>query len=279
MVTSVPDSIIMGSTSVLYNGSEEFYRVQEGMPMGFFWGYVTDGIFQTQEEIDQHLSPDGKKLQGGAKPGDVRRVDLNSDGILNDKDKTMLGDPNPDYIYGFRINMAWKGFDLSMNVQGQGGNQIVQAYRGQERFYNNYTTAILDRWQWTDRNNNGLIDAGEGSGNRMPRVTLNDEPNQNWRKFTDLYVHDADFLKIKSLNIGYNFKTSLFKSTPIKQFRVYAAASNLLTITKYNGMDPEIGYGSYYDSEGKLRDAYASGIDIGFYPTARTYLLGVNLKF
>ncbi|HOO83760.1 MAG TPA: TonB-dependent receptor [Prolixibacteraceae bacterium] len=280
MVTEVPDSIIMGSASVLYNGSDEFYRVQEGMPMGFFWGYVTDGIFQTQEDIDNHVGPDGvKKLQATAKPGDVKRLDLNNDGLMNDKDKTMIGDPNPDYIYGFRLNMAYKGFDLSMNVQGQGGNQIVQSYRSQERFFNNYTTEILDRWQWTDANNNNVVDAGEGNGNRIPRVTLNDESNQNWRKFSDLYIHDGDFVKIKSVNLGYNFKTSVFKNTPIKQFRVYVAASNLLTITKYNGLDPEIGYGSYYDSEGKLRDAYASGIDVGFYPSPRTYLIGVNVKF
>jgi TonB-dependent starch-binding outer membrane protein SusC len=280
MVTSVPDSIIMGTASVLYNGSDEFYRVQEGMPMGFFWGYVTDGIFQNQEDIDKHLGPDGiKKLQSSAKPGDVKRIDLNNDGLLNDKDKTIIGDPNPDFIYGFRLSMAYKGFDLSMNVQGQGGNQIVQSYRSQERFFNNYTTEILDRWQWTDANSNGTIDTGEGSGNKIPRVTLNDEANQNWRKFSDLYIHDGDFVKIKSLNIGYNFKTSVFKNTPIKQFRVYVAASNLLTITKYNGMDPEIGYGSYSDSSGKLRDAYASGIDVGFYPSPRTYLVGVNVKF
>jgi TonB-linked SusC/RagA family outer membrane protein len=280
VVTQVPDSIINGSASVLYNGSDEFYRIQEGMPMGFFWGYVTDGIFQTQEEIENYVGPDGEKmLQSAAQPGDIKRLDLNNDGILNDNDKTMIGNPNPKYIYGFRLNMAYKGFDFSMNVQGQGGNQIVKSYRSQERFFNNYPTTILDRWQWTDINDNGIVDAGEGSGNTIPRVTLNDERNQNWRRFSDLYIHDADFVKIKSINLGYNFSSSLFKNTPIKQFRVYVAANNLLTITKYNGMDPEVGYGSYYDSSGRLQDAYASGIDIGFYPSPKTYLIGVNVKF
>jgi TonB-linked SusC/RagA family outer membrane protein len=280
IVTDVPDSIIHGSTSVLFNGSDEFYRVQEGKPMGYFWGYDIAGIFQTQEEVDNYLNAEGKKYQASAKPGDVKRTDVNGDGFISDKDKVMLGDPNPDFLFGFRLSLNYKGIDLSMNVQGQAGNQIVQSYRIMERFYANYTRELADgRWQWNDANGNSVVDAGEGSSNTMPRVTLSDEGNQNWRKFSSLYIQDGDFVKLKSINLGYDLKRSLLKKTAIQKFRVYVSATNLFTLTKYTGMDPEIGYGSYYDSSGRLQDAYASGIDIGFYPTARTYLFGINVTF
>ena len=122
------------------------------------------------------------------------------------------------------------------------------------------------------------MDAGEGTSDKIPRVTAGADRNQNWRNFSDLYVKNAGFLKIKSINLGYDFK-SLFKNMPVQQFRIYFAATNLLTITPYNGLDPEVGYGSYYDSSGRLTDAYASGVDLGFYPAARTYLIGANVKF
>jgi TonB-dependent starch-binding outer membrane protein SusC len=271
IVTDVPDSIIKGSTGGLFNGSQEFYRIQEGMPMGFFFGYQNAGIFQTQEEIDNYTYTDKfgkiKKYQASAKPGDIKRTDVNGDNSISDKDKVVLGDPNPDFIFGFRINAEYKGFDFSMNIQGQTGNQIVQSYRAEERWNNNYTTRILNRW------------TGPGTTNIYPRVTMGDEGNQNWQKFNNLYVQDGDYAKIKSINIGYDLKKSLLKKTPIQKFRIYVSATNLFTLTNYTGMDPEIGYGSSYDSAGRLIDAYASGIDVGFYPSSRTYLFGVNVTF
>ncbi len=268
VVTEVPDSIIHGSESVLYNGASEFYQIREGMPMGYFFGHKTGGIFQTPEEITNYVNEAGKQYQKAAKPGDVKRVDTNNDGLINDKDKVMLGNPNPDFMFGFKVNAAYKGFDFSMNIQGQTGNQIVKCYRPQETYYPNYTSDILTN-RWT----------GEGSTNRYPRVTKNTEANKNWREFSDLYVEDGDYLKIKSINIGYDLKQSLLKKTSIQKFRIYASATNLFTLTKYTGMDPEIGYGAYYNSNGKLTDAYASGIDVGFYPTASTYLFGINVTF
>jgi TonB-dependent starch-binding outer membrane protein SusC len=278
MVTEVPDSIILGSSSVIYNGSDVFYRVQEGTPMGSFWGYKTDGIFNTPEEILNYVNESGTQYQKSAKPGDVKRVDTNGDGVLSDKDKVMIGNPNPKFIYGFRINLNYKGFDFAMNLSGQGGNQIVQSYRPMERDFYNYSKTITDeRWQWNDLNNNGVVDEGEGSG-RLPRVTLSDEANQNWRRFSDLYIRDADFLRIKSVNIGYDLATSVLKKSGIEKFRIYVSATNLLTFTNYDGLDPEVGYGSSWDS-GRLVDGYASGIDIGFYPSPRTYLIGINVTF
>lgn len=282
IVLEVPDSIIHGATSLIYNGSDEFYRIQEGMPMGYFWGYEVDGIFQTQEEIENYVNADGKPYHNirATKPGDVKRRDVNQDGAINDADKVFLGDPNPDFIFGFRLNMAYKGFDLSMNLQGQAGNQIVQSYRPQERYFSNYTVAMYENaWRWTDTNGNEVIDAGEGSSTTMPRLTTSEEGNQNWRKFSDLYVQDGDYLKIKSLNIGYDLKNSVLKNSSIQKFRVYVSATNLLTLTNYDGMDPEIGYGASTDADGNARDAYASGIDVGFYPSARTFLFGFNVIF
>ncbi|HPR31802.1 MAG TPA: TonB-dependent receptor [Prolixibacteraceae bacterium] len=271
-VTEVPDSIIHGSTSVLFNGCDEFYRVQEGMPLGYFFGYQTDGVFQTQEEIDSYVNEEGALIQRTAKPGDIKRVDTNGDGNLTDADKVMLGDPNPDFIYGFRVSLNYKGIDFSMNVQGQGGNQIVQSYRAMEREYFNYNRELVDdRWQWNDLNSNFVVDPGEEIPGSMPRVTLSKESNQNWRKFSDLYIHDADYLRIKSINIGYDLCQSILKKSGIERFRIYVSATNLLTLTDYNGYDPEVGYGA--------GDAYASGIDMGFYPSPRTYLIGVNVTF
>ncbi|MBN2274021.1 MAG: TonB-dependent receptor [Bacteroidales bacterium] len=277
-VTEVPNEIIHGSVSVLYNGSDEFYRVEEGFPIGYFWGYRTDGLFQTQEEVNNYVNTEGVPYQKNALPGDVKRIDENGDGTIDNEDKVMLGDPNPDFIYGFTIDATYKGFDFSMNIQGVAGNQIVQAYRAEERTYFNYTAEALDRWQWVDANENGVVDAGEGTSDVMPRITLGSDRNRNWKAFSDLFVKDAGYLKIKSINLGYDFKT-LFKGLPLQQLRIYVAATNLLTITKYDGLDPEVGYGSYYDGSGRLTDAYASGVDIGFYPAARTYLIGANVKF
>lgn len=270
-VTNVPDSIIHGSASVLYNGSEEFYRVEEGYPIGYFWGYETDGIFQDSISIANYnyTNPTtGKvsKIQSLADPGDVKFVDRNKDGKISADDKTMIGDPNPHFIFGLNFSASFKGFDASIVLSGQAGNQVVKSYRAQERFFFNYTSDEING-RWT----------GPGTSNHFPRVVENDD-NNNWRRFSDLYVYDADFLRIKSINVGYDFKR-LFKDMPISQFKVYLSATNLYTFTSYNGIDPEIGYGSYYDASGSLRDGYASGIDLGNYPPSRTYMIGVSIKF
>jgi TonB-dependent starch-binding outer membrane protein SusC len=265
-VTNVPGGLIEGQGSVLYNGSDRFYRVEEGYPIGYFYGYITDGIFQTQEEIDGYVNDSLQLYQASAEPGDVKRVDRNNDGIINDNDKTMIGDPNPDVIYGLNLNMAYRGWDFNVSISGQAGNQIVKSYRAEERAYGNYTTDILDRW------------TGPGTSNRIPRITGGYDRNNNWRDFSDLYIENAGFMKVKSISLGYDLKEAI-KKMPFEQFRVYLSATNLWTITNYTGMDPEVGYGSFYNDQGLLTDAYASGIDIGFYPAARNYLVGINVKF
>ncbi|MCD8092892.1 MAG: TonB-dependent receptor [Bacteroides sp.] len=252
------DGIIHGSTNQLYDNTPEFYRAENGKPIGYFWGYKTAGIFQNQQEIDDWIAAGHGVLQSNVQPGDVKFVDTNSDGVIDEKDKVDLGNGMPDFTFGFNLAFDYKNFDFSLIANGAAGQQIVQSYRGHTNMYANYTTAILDRW------------TGEGTSNRIPRVT---EQNINWQ-FSDLYVHDGDYLRISNITIGYDF-AKLIKCKAISQARLYAQVQNAFTFTKYDGMDPEIGYGP----EGSNGMGWASGVDVGYYPRPRTILFGVNLKF
>lgn len=249
------DGIIHGSTNQLYDNTPEFYRAQNGYAIGYFWGYKTAGIFQNQADIDSWIAAGNGVLQSNPQPGDVKYVDVVKNGVINDDDKVNLGNGMPDFTYGFNIAFDYKGFDFSLLANGSVGNKIVQSYRNHTNKYANYTTAILGRW------------TGEGTSNSMPRLT---ESNINWQ-FSDLYVHDGDFLRISNITIGYDF-AKLIKCKAIGQARLYAQVQNAFTFTKYDGMDPEIGYGT--ESNG-----WVSGIDVGYYPRPRTILFGVNLKF
>ena len=188
----------------------------------------------------------------------MKFVDTHSDGVIDEKDKVNLGNGMPDFTFGFNLAFDYKNFDFSLTANGAVGQQIVQSYRGHTNIYANYTTAILDRW------------TGEGTSNRIPRVT---EQNINWQ-FSDLYVHDGDYLRISNITIGYDF-AKLIKCKAISQARLYAQVQNAFTFTKYDGMDPEVGYGP----EGDNGMGWASGVDVGYYPRPRTILFGVNLKF
>ncbi|MGV8828060.1 MAG: SusC/RagA family TonB-linked outer membrane protein [Breznakibacter sp.] len=247
------DGIIHGLTNMLYDNAEEFYRAENGHAIGYFWGYQTAGIFQNEAEIAAWRAAGNGILQPDAKPGDVKYVDRNQDGTINAADKTDLGSGIPDITYGFNINLDYKGFDFSLSANGVAGNEIVQSYRNHSNKQANYTSAVLDRW------------TGEGTSNSMPRVT---ETNINWQ-FSDLYIQDGDFLRISNIALGYDF-TKIVKWKYLSQFRLYAAVQNAFTFTKYDGMDPEIGYGT---------SGWVSGIDLGYYPRPRTYLFGVNIKF
>ncbi|NLP56891.1 TonB-dependent receptor [Lutibacter sp. B1] len=260
-VNKIPteDGIIHGETNQLFDNSSEFYRAEEGYPLGYFWGLKTAGVFQTEEQINNYTYS-GQPIQADAEPGDLIYVDLNNDGKINEEDKTMIGDPNPDYIYGLSFSCNYKAFDFSVLANGVAGNQIVQSYRNQANAYGNYTTAILDRWH------------GEGSSNSMPRVT---EDNKNWTTFSDIFVHDADFLRISNVTLGLDIaKLKLKKKFFASQFRIYFSVLNLHTFTEYNGMDPEVGYGISTDDYN-----FSSGVDLGYYPRPRTYMMGLNVKF
>lgn len=261
IVKEVPteDGVIHGAANTLYNNSPEFYQAKTGHPIGYFWGFETEGLFQNSNDVETHTTADGKMIQPNARPGDVRFVDQNGDGILNDSDKVQLGNPNPPVTLGFTFAADYQGFDISIMSYGSFGHQLVQSYRSHTDKFANYTTAILDRW------------TGEGTSNTVPRVT---NSNVNYNLFSDLFIQDGDFLRIGNVTIGYDF-AELLNVASISQFRVYAAVNNLYTFTKYTGMDPDIGYG--FDNG--IQDQFSSGIDLGFYPNPRTALLGVSLKF
>ena len=247
------EGIIHGDPDVLSNQTTEMYRAQVGYPIGYFYGYSTDGVFQSEEQIANYK---GAKLDG-TKPGDVIWVDRDHNGVIDDGDQGMIGDPNPDYNLGLSLTASYKGFDISMTMNGVFGNQIMKSYRSYVDYTRqNYTSDIFGRWH------------GEGTSNRLPRLTSG--THSNWQYVSDLYMEDGDYFRMQNLTIGYDFK-KLFKNLPLKQLRLYVAAQNLFTITGYSGMDPEVGYGGYQN--------WVSGIDLGFYPSPRTYMVGANIKF
>ena len=254
-VGSIPteDGIIHGESNQLYDNSLEFYRAENGKPIGYFWGYKTAGIFQNQAQIDNWIAAGNGVLQESVAPGDVIYVDVNHDGVIDADDKVNLGNGMPQFTYGFNINLAWKNFDLGIVATGVVGNKLVQSYRNQGNQKANYTRRILDRW------------TGEGTSNTIPRVT---NQNINWQ-FSDLYLQDGDYLRISNITFGYDF-APLINQKWLSQCRLYFQAQNLITFTKYDGMDPEIGYGT---------SSWVSGIDLGYYPRPRTLLFGVNLAF
>lgn len=252
------DGIVHGLTNMLYDNSEEFYRAQNGYPIGYFWGYKTAGLFQSEADILAWKEAGNGVLQANPKPGDVKYVDVVQDGRIDNNDKGNIGNGIPDFTFGFNIALDYKGFDFSVQTYGAMGNEIVQATRNHSNKQANYTSAILQRW------------TGEGTSNRIPRVT---ETNVNWQ-FSDLYIQDGDYLRISNISFGYDF-AKLIKLKNVSRMRVYVQGQNLFTFTKYDGMDPEIGYGT----EGDNGNGWVSGVDLGYYPRPRIIMAGVNLSF
>ncbi|NDW10185.1 TonB-dependent receptor [Dysgonomonas sp. 520] len=258
------EGIIRGATGVLSHGTDEFYRAEEGYPVGYFYGYKANGIIQTVEEAEEydatHKIYDASGDQMKSQPGDVKYIDVHKDGIINSKDRTMIGNPHPDFTYGITVNMEWKGIDFSITGTGVAGNQIAQSYRSFMNMPNqNYTTEILKRW------------TGEGTSNKLPRLGEG-SLNRNFSRISDqLYIEDGDYFRISNLTIGYDLNQLFKKWSPMAQVRIYGAVQNLVTFTKYSGMDPEIGYGN--------SEPWVKGIDLGTFPSARTFLVGITIKY
>ncbi len=256
------DGIIHGDSQQIYDSAPEFYRAQNGHAIGYFWGLKTAGIFQNQQEINEWIAAGNGIAQSSVAPGDVKFVDVNHDGVIDESDRVDLGCGIPKYTFGVNLSIGWKGWDLSAVASGAADFQIVQSYRSPSGAQNNYTKRILDRW------------TGEGTSNKIPRVLYGD--NGNWSNFSDLYVQDGDYFRIQNITLGYDFKT-LISWKYLSQCRLYVQVQNLATFTKYDGMDPEIG--SYNGNDGNSSQAWVSGVDMGYYPHPRTILVGLNLKF
>ena len=250
--------LINGQTKALFENSSYVSRVEEGHPIGYFYGMSYNGIWQNQAQIDNAIA-NGKAVLDGAVPGDPIWDDFNGDGVIDyDTDRHEIGNPHPDVTLGISLGCEWKGFDFGVTGSGAFGMQVMQCYRTAllANQYNSYTVDAFDRWH------------GEGTSNKYPRLTVGQIADQ-W--VSTRYMQNADYFKIQNITLGYNFN-NIWKGSPFSQLRLYVQAQNLYTFTKYTGVDPEVG-----SSGGK--DSWARGIDVGLYPSARTFVVGASIKF
>ena len=250
-VTKVPNGVDYIPGASFSVGGDVATRFQQGYEIGYFFGYQTAGVYQTQAQID--ASP---VVQEGAKPGDLIFVDQNGDGKISfndDSDKTYLGSPIPNFTFGFSFNMRYKAFDISGMVYSAIGQEIIRNYERQQP-YANQLGYMVDRW------------TGEGSTNVNPRVTTESTHNN---VFSSYYVEDGSFARLKNIQIGYSFPGAKLKKIKVDSFRIYVSANNLITLTRYQGFDPDLG----------SSNALSAGVDYGFYPQAKTFMGGVQLKF
>ncbi len=228
-----------------------------GKPIAFFWGYETAGIFQTEDDVLNHVNSEGEVIQPNARPGDLIFVDHNDDGQITDEDRVKIGNPYPDFTMGFNIDLDWKSWDLNMFFYGAFGHEI---FNGGTRRHDlpmpNWKDDVLDRW------------TEENPSTSHPRVTIAD-PNGNYARPSDFFIEDGSYVRLRNVSLGYTLPPRITNIAGASRLRVYIAAQNLLTFTGYSGHDPEIG------AYGPLN----VGIDRNIYPQARTYTMGINLDF
>jgi len=247
--------ISLGSGDAVYGSAyldNVLTKTEVGMPVGYFYGYVTNGIFQNEQEVENGPQRDDST------PGDVRYKDLNKDDFINSDDRTFIGSPWPDFVYGITANMYYRNFDLSIFLQGSQGNEVMNIMLYDTESGNGYLNAakgFLER-AWD----------GEGSTDRYHKISQVQGLNNS---VSDYFVEDGSYLRIKNIQLGYNFSPALTKLVKINHLRLYVSAQNLFTFTNYSGLDPEIG----------STDAKLAGIDQGFYPQARVLTVGLNIKF
>lgn len=245
--------ISLNSNTPTYYGDVEMSgntRVHmEGYPIGSFYGYVADGLFQTQEEVDNWAI----QAAGSTAPGDIKFKDLDNNGVINDYDRTIIGNPFPDLTYAWDNTFSYKGFDLELFLQGIYGADVYNANRiyqeGMSVAFNQYVT-VLKRW------------TGEGTSNSMPRAVYSD-PNKNVRSSTR-FIEDGSYIRLKNVTLGYNLPKRLTGKITASNIRLFVSGQNLLTLTDYTGFDPEVDI---------------SGFDLGNYPVTRTISFGIDVNF
>ena len=228
-------------------------RTTVGQAYNSFYGFQTAGIFQSIAEVNAYTNAAGGLIQPNAVPGDFRWADTSGDGAINDDDKQFLGSPLPKYTFGLTINMDYKGFDFMAFAQGATGNKIFQGLRRLDILNANYQTDALSRW------------TGPGTSDDYPRLTNNDT-NGNFGVMSNFYLEDGDYLRLKVVSLGYSLPNDLVAKIKASKIRFFVTGENLLTLTKYTGYDPEIG-------------GNVLGIDRGYYPQAKTYMVGANIQF
>lgn len=251
-VVSLNDSVPLYTGSIGLNQNLSIQR--NGFPVSSFYGFLTNGIFQSQKEIDDYaVQVPGADPYNRTSPGDIKFRDLNNDGRIDDADRTYIGNPSPLFIFALGNSFAWKGFDLNIFLQGVKDNDIFNAnriYQEGMSVAQNQTTAVLDRW------------TGTGTSNHFPRAVFND-PNKNSR-VSDRFIEDGSYLRLKNVNFGYTLPAAFTTKARIQSARIYVSAQNLFTFTDYTGFDPEVP---------------ASGIDLNVYPVTRTISAGISLLF
>lgn len=226
-------------------------RAENGQPFPFFYGYKTNGIFQTMDEVRNYVNKDGGLIQEDAVPGDIRFVDINGDGKITSDDRTNIGNGTPKWTFGLNLGAEWKSFDFNVFFQGVSGVDVFDATYRQDIASGNYPTWMLSRW------------TGPGTSNKIPRLALGD--TKNW-VISDIYVQDGSYLRLKNIQLGYTLPRNLTQKVHVDRLRFFVMAENLITWTKYWGFDPEIGSGST-----------SLGVDYGVYPQARTWSVGFNI--
>lgn len=229
-------------------------RASNGEPFPYFYGYKTDGIFQNWDEVYAYVNSDGDLIQPDAEPGYVRIVDVNGDGEITDDDRTKIGKGMPDWTFGLNFQASWRNWDFSMMWQGVSGCDVFDATRRIDIATTNLPSWMLSRW------------TGEGSSSKYPIFIIGDT-SDNWLS-SDLYVHDASYLRLKNIELGYTLPQNITRRVFIEKLRIYVAAENLFTFTEYWGYDPEISSGGT-----------SLGVDYGVYPQARVWKIGFNLSF
>lgn len=240
-------------------GYYSYTMTEVGKPIGYYYGYKLDGVFQTQQEVTDYVN-NGQQVMPNAKAGDFKFVDLNKDGQLNDLDRTMIGNPHPDFTFGFTLGANYKGFDFSAFFQGSVGNDLLNILKydlyGGVGWYNAPKDILTKFWH------------GEGTTNKYYSIDADVRLN---REMSEWFVEDGSYVRLKNLQIGYTVPHDLTSKVKIDNLRVYFAVQNLFTITGYSGLDPEIGE---YNGNPIYR-----GVDMGYYPQARTVMFGINMKF
>jgi TonB-linked SusC/RagA family outer membrane protein len=247
---------IPGSSLHTVNFGQEISRSAVGQPIGSFYGFVSEGLFHSQQEVSDYA------LQPNAQAGDIKFKDVNGDGVVDSKDRTFIGSPHPDVMLGFNINLKYKQFDLGMFFNGSFGNDIYNLTKYKTQFFNQaaYNKDVALLGAWTVDNPNSTV----------PRLSLDDR-NNNIRA-SSYYVENGSYFKLNNLQFGYTFPTEALAGMKL---RLYGQASNVFTITKYSGMTPQVGLQSYSSSNRNLD----IGIDRGIYPPSRTFTFGCNLNF
>lgn len=236
-----------------------YTMIEPGMPIGYFYGFKTDGVFQTQEEIDHYIH-NGQVVMPGAKPGDLKFIDLNGDGKLDDEDRTLIGNPHPDFTFGLTVGGEYKGFDFSLFFQGSIGNDILNIIK-----YDIYSGT-----GWYNAPKDILATYWNGAGSTNKNFAIDADSRMNL-EMSEWYVEDGSYVRLKNIQLGYTIPRQITRKFSLNTLRIYVAAQNLFTITGYSGLDPEIG-------EVNNNPLY-TGVDMGFYPQARTYMFGLNMKF